>query len=37
MSRRVNVPFDRQMVQRLLDQYPKLHVDYSRIVFDVVI
>lgn len=37
MSRRVNVPFYHQMVQRLLDQYPNLYVDYSWIIFDVVI
>ncbi len=37
MSRRVNVPFYYQMVQRLLDQYPNLCVDFSWIVFDVAI
>ena len=37
MSRRVNVPFYHQMVQRLLDQYPQLVVDYSWIIFDVAI
>jgi hypothetical protein len=37
MSRRVNVPFYYQMVERLLDQYPNLYVDYSWIIFDVVI
>ncbi len=37
MSRRVNVPFYHQMVERLLDQYPNLYVDYSWIIFDVVI
>ena len=37
MSRRVNVPFYYQMVERLLDQYPNLCVDYSWIVYDVVI
>jgi predicted TIM-barrel fold metal-dependent hydrolase len=37
MSRRVNVPFYHQMVERLLDQYPNLYVDFSWIVFDVVI
>jgi predicted TIM-barrel fold metal-dependent hydrolase len=37
MSRRVAVPFYHQMVERLLDQYPNLYVDYSWIVFDVVI
>ena len=37
MSRRVNVPFYYQMVERLLDQYPNLCVDYSWIIYDVVI
>jgi hypothetical protein len=37
MSRRVNVPFYYQMVDRLLAQYPNLYVDYSWIIFDVVI
>ncbi len=37
MSRRVNVPFYFQMVERLLAQYPNLCVDYSWIIFDVVI
>jgi hypothetical protein len=37
MSRRVNVPFYYQMVDRLLAQYPNLCVDYSWIIFDVVI
>jgi hypothetical protein len=37
MSRRVNVPFYYQMVDRLLAQYPNLYVDYSWIVYDVVI
>ena len=37
MSRRVNVPFYYQMVERLLAQYPNLYVDYSWIIFDVVI
>jgi hypothetical protein len=37
MSRRVNVPFYHQMVERLLDQYPRLVVDYSWIIFDVAI
>jgi hypothetical protein len=35
MSRRVNVPFYHRMVERLLDQYPQLVVDYSWIIFDV--
>lgn len=37
MSRRVNVPFYYQMVERLLSQYPNLCVDFSWIIFDVVI
>ncbi|MBI5301604.1 MAG: amidohydrolase [Chloroflexi bacterium] len=37
MSRRVNVPFYYQMVERLLEAYPQLCVDYSWIVYDVVI
>ena len=37
MSRRVNVPFYYQMVERLLTQYPNLYVDYSWIIFDIVI
>ena len=37
MSRRVNVPFYHQMVERLLEQYPNLCVDYSWIIFDVAI
>lgn len=37
MSRRVNVPFYHQMVERLLAQYPNLCVDYSWIIYDVVI
>ena len=37
MSRRVNVPFYHQMIDRLLAQYPNLCVDYSWIVFDVTI
>ena len=37
MSRRVNVPFYYQMVDRLLEQYANLYVDYSWIIFDVVI
>lgn len=37
MSRRVNVPFYYQMVERLLAQYPNLYVDYSWIIYDVVI
>ncbi len=37
ISRRVEVPFYHQMVQRLLDQYPQVIVDYSWIVFDTLI
>jgi hypothetical protein len=37
MSRRVNVPFYHKMVERLLDQYPQLVVDYSWIIYDVII
>lgn len=37
ISRRLNVPFYHQMIERLLDQYPNLVVDYSWIVFDVII
>lgn len=35
MSRRVNVPFYHRMVERLLDQFPLLVVDYSWIIYDV--
>jgi predicted TIM-barrel fold metal-dependent hydrolase len=37
MSRRVDVPFYHQMVERLLEQYPLLCVDYSWIIYDVAI
>lgn len=37
MSRRVNVPLYYQMVARLLAQYPNLYVDYSWIIYDVII
>ena len=37
MSRRVNVPFYYQMVERLLAAYPQLCVDYSWIIYDVAI
>jgi hypothetical protein len=37
ISRRVNVPFYYQMIQRLLDQYPQLYVDISWIIFDEII
>jgi hypothetical protein len=37
MSRRVDVPFYHQMVDRLLAKYPNLSVDYSWIVYDVTI
>lgn len=35
MSRRVEVPFYHQMVERLLEQYPALCVDFSWIIYDV--
>lgn len=37
MSRRVNAPFYPQMIERLLDQYPNLFVDYSWVIFDVAV
>jgi hypothetical protein len=37
MSRRVDVPFYYKMIERLLDQYPLLVVDFSWIIFDVTI
>jgi predicted TIM-barrel fold metal-dependent hydrolase len=37
ISRRVNVPFYHKMIERLLDQYPQLIVDYSWIIFDVIV
>jgi hypothetical protein len=37
MSRRVNVPFYYQMIDRLLAQFGNLSVDYSWIVYDVAI
>jgi hypothetical protein len=37
MSRRVNVPFYHQMVERLLEAYPHMCVDYSWIIYDVAI
>lgn len=37
VSRSISVPFYYQMVERLLDQYPNLHVDYSWLVYDVFI
>ncbi|MFX1293243.1 MAG: amidohydrolase family protein [Promethearchaeota archaeon] len=37
ISRRLNVPFYHQMVERLLDQYDRLFVDFSWIIYDVVI
>lgn len=37
ISRRLNVPFYHQMVERLLERYPNLWMDYSWIVFDVLI
>ena len=37
MSRRVAVPFYYQMVERLLAQYANLYVDYSWIIYDILI
>jgi hypothetical protein len=37
ISRRVSVPFYQRMVQRLLEQYPRLVVDISWIIFDEII
>ena len=37
MSRRVNLPFYYKTVERLLDQYPNLYIDYSWIIYDVAI
>lgn len=37
MSRRVDVPLYYQMVQRLLENYPNVCVDYSWIIYDVAI
>ncbi|MGZ9410401.1 MAG: amidohydrolase family protein, partial [Methylocystis sp.] len=37
LSRRVNAPFYYQMVERLLDQYPNVCVDYSWVIYDVAI
>lgn len=37
ISRRLNVPFYYQMIERLLDQYDRAFVDFSWIVYDVVI
>ncbi|MCE5237487.1 amidohydrolase [bacterium] len=37
ISRRVNVPFYHQMIWRLLEQFPQAIVDYSWIIFDVII
>jgi hypothetical protein len=37
MSRRVNVPFYYQMIDRVLAQYDNLSIDYSWIIFDVAI
>ena len=34
ISRRVEVPFYYLMVERLLEQYPRLYVDYSWIIYD---
>ena len=37
MSRRVNLPLYNKMIERLLDRYPLLHVDYSWVIFDAAI
>ena len=37
VSRYIDVPFYYQMIERLLDQYPNLCVDYSWLVYDVFI
>ncbi len=37
ISRRVYAPFYKKMIERLLLQYPGLHVDYSWIIFDEII
>jgi hypothetical protein len=37
MSRRVNAPFYHLMIERLLDQYPNVCVDYSWIFYDVAV
>lgn len=37
ISRRVFAPFYHRMIERLLAQYPALHVDFSWIIFDQVI
>lgn len=37
ISRRINVPFYYQMIDRLLEHYPLLYIDISWIIFDEVI
>lgn len=37
ISRRVYAPFYKKMIERLLLQYPGLHIDYSWIIFDEII
>lgn len=37
ISRRVYAPFYKKMIERLLSQYPDLHIDYSWIIFDEII
>jgi len=37
ISRRINVPFYYKMIERLLGQYPNLHIDISWIILDEVI
>ncbi|EKE29340.1 MAG: amidohydrolase 2 [uncultured bacterium (gcode 4)] len=36
-SRRVYSPYYKKMIERLLNEYPALHVDYSWVVFDEII
>lgn len=37
ISRRVYAPFYKQMIERLLNEYPSLYVDFSWILFDEII
>ncbi|MBN1638912.1 MAG: amidohydrolase family protein [Ignavibacteriales bacterium] len=37
ISRRINVPFYYQMIERLLEQFPLLYMDISWIIFDEII
>ncbi|MDD2565482.1 MAG: amidohydrolase family protein [Candidatus Gracilibacteria bacterium] len=36
-SRRINSPYYKKMIERLLSEYPALHIDYSWVVFDEII